>query len=373
MNSLTISYYISDYGYGHASRAIALIRALGNYTKERPVRLFVCAGPSILPFLRQSLDNQTGLKLQYKMLNYTEPGYVLQPGSIAADRHRLAQRFDDYEEMLPALITKEQAFLIEEKVNLALTDISPVPLSAADKAGVTSVGLSNFTWYTAYEQMLDAQRLKSLYDAYSSMDYFMALPGSKEPEWGRRGNLMGEFFCRDVNEGMAAGLKEQLNPDGSKLLIYFALGMSIEVDELEQLPLWESPDCVFIVSSHVKVKRTNIVRIPDEETESQNYLSICDLVLTKPGWSTVSEAIVLDKPLLLLKRTLFTEDEETVRAIPKGHPHQLVTWQQFTELTISAEFMDRICRAEQSPKAPSRYAHSLVRRICRLAEPNIRI
>lgn len=373
MHALTISYYISDYGYGHAARAIALIRAMAEDTEEHSMRLIICGGQRILPFLRWSLDDLAQLKPQYRILDYTEPGYVLQPGSIAADRARLAQRLDDYVEILPALITREQAFLIEEKVDLVLTDISPVPISAADKAGITSVGLSNFTWYTAYEQMLNIEQLRPLYDAYASMDYFVALPGSREPEWGRRGKVTGEFFCREVDKEKAAMLKEQLNPDGSKLLIYFALGMSIEIDDLERLPLWKSPDCLFIVSSHVHVTGENIVKIPDHETESQNYLSICDLIITKPGWSTVSEAIVLNKPLLLLKRTFFAEDEKTVRAIPNGHPHLLITWQHITELTISAELMDRLCQSEQASKAPSRYAHSLVRRIRRLAESNIRI
>jgi hypothetical protein len=59
---------------------------------------------------------------------------------------------------------------------------------------------------------------------------------------------------------------------------------------------------LFIVSSNVKVNRDNVFSIPEDETESQAYIAASDLVITKAGWGTVSEAVVYNVLLLILNR-----------------------------------------------------------------------
>ena len=46
----------------------------------------------------------------------------------------------------------------------------------------------------------------------------------------------------------------------------------------------------------------NVVNIPPEEVETQNYIAMCDLIVSKPGYGTVSEAIRAKIPMFLLKR-----------------------------------------------------------------------
>jgi len=75
--------------------------------------------------------------------------------------------------------------------------------------------------------------------------------------------------------------------------------MKIEGIEVESLPLGESDNCVFIVSSNVKVERDNVFSVLIEETESQAYIAASDLVITKAGWGTISEAVVYNVPLLI--------------------------------------------------------------------------
>ena len=57
--------------------------------------------------------------------------------------------------------------------------------------------------------------------------------------------------------------------------------------------------------------------IPAAETESQNWIGMCDCVITKCGYSTVSEAVRAEIPLFVWKREGFIEDEAIAGTIEK--------------------------------------------------------
>ena len=57
--------------------------------------------------------------------------------------------------------------------------------------------------------------------------------------------------------------------------------------------------------------------IPAAETESQNWIGMCDCVVAKCGYSTVSEAVQARVPLLVWKRDGFIEDEAIASQIER--------------------------------------------------------
>ncbi len=65
----------------------------------------------------------------------------------------------------------------------------------------------------------------------------------------------------------------------------------------------------FLVSSNADFQMKNVCIIPVTETETQNYLAACDLVISKAGYSTLAEAITAKVPICLFKREGFKEDE----------------------------------------------------------------
>ena len=119
----TICYYISDYGYGHATRSIAIIRSLFHY-EEKSLRLIVCSGRT-LPFIQDSLkDNEDAI--EYREIS-TDLGYFLQSGSIEPDLNQLKHEYFMYLDGWPDSIGRETDFLVQEKVDLVVSDISPIP------------------------------------------------------------------------------------------------------------------------------------------------------------------------------------------------------------------------------------------------------
>jgi len=353
---ITICYYISDYGYGHAARSIAIIRMLVKKERKR-LKLIICASRS-LGFLQESLKDCREIDIEYHPTT-SDLGYCLKTNSIEPDIELLQARYGEYSAALPKESDKEKFFLLQNKVDLVISDISPIPLLAANLVNIPSIGVSNFTWFTAYKQMLNERLLAPLYEAYSAMDYFVALPGSEnEPAWGRRGRLETDFFCRRPNDREILKLRADLNPGGCRLVVFFALGMSVAVGDLQEMSLWNDESCLFIVSGNMKVERANVIRIPEHYTESQNYVAAADIVLTKPGWGTVSEAVMLNKPLILLDRHLFTEDACTIKALNNRHPYGLMDWERLKQ----AERMKPILASMglQSPGADHEFQQNAV-------------
>lgn len=328
----TICYYVSDYGYGHATRSIAVIRQMLDNCTQTPIRLIINSGKA-LSFLQESLQSTGKHQLEFRR-TFSDTGYVLHKDSIAADIPNLRHQYNSDMSLFDELVELEKSFLLESGAQLVISDISPIPIAAAYQAGIESLGISNFTWYTAYRDMLELHELNGLREAYARMDHFIGLAGCAEPAWGCKGRITTGFFCRKPDPVEVQRIRRELNPDGKGKLIFFALGMSIQVDELSSLKLWDSEDCRFIVSANMDIERPNISHIPADYSESQNYVAAADLVITKPGWGTICEAVELNKPLVLLNRSSFYEDRHTIAAIPLEHPVTLMSWEEIQQLDL---------------------------------------
>lgn len=272
----------------------------------------------------------------------TDLGYFVQKNGMEPDLDRLEREYRGYIALFRQLTARERDYLLLNGVDLVLSDISPVPFKAASQAGIVSIGMSNFTWYTAYGKMLDAKLLEPLYDAYSHMDYFISLTGSEEPPWGRRGYFKAGFFCRAPETSELNRLRPLLGRKDGGLTVFFSPGMSIHARDMNEMAMWKDDTCTFIVSSHMDISGSSVIQIPADYTESQNYLALADIVITKPGWGIASEAVHCGKPLLLVKRDSFLEDIHTVNALTGRHPYRMTGWDELKRVSITRPFVNAI-------------------------------
>ncbi|PGY12674.1 glycosyltransferase family protein [Bacillus sp. AFS031507] len=315
----TIAYYISDYGYGHASRSIAVIRKL---LKDPKVLIIVCHSFA-LSFIKESLHSN---RVSYRTIK-TDVGYFLEKDSIHPDKVRLFEEYINFVANWDLKVVQEQDFLKLNHIDLVVSDISPLPFEAAQRIGIPSIGLSNFTWYTAYHDLIDDGELKPYKEAYQKMTHFYSLAGSNE-NWNVPTNHYG-FFSREVDLLEVQRIRNAINPNDDQHVIFLGLGMKIDVGSLEQLPIWDSPDCVFIVSSNVEVDRSNVFQIPSNYLESQNFIATSDLVISKAGWGMMGEAISANVPLLILNRPSMKEDQNTINYLKRHLLCETIEWDHF--------------------------------------------
>ena len=146
------------------------------------------------------------------------------------------------------------------------------------------------------------------------------------------------FFCRAPVKEETNRLTNLLKPHSHSKIVYVALGMSIQADHLDKFKMWKEDSCLFVVSSNLNIKGKNIHHIPSNYTESQNYVAAADIIVSKPGWGTVAEGVILNKPLILLNRSLMNEDKNTLEEINCRHSYKLAMWEELQELDLKAVF-----------------------------------
>ncbi|MFB5193640.1 glycosyltransferase family protein [Neobacillus sp. KR4-4] len=330
----TIAYYISDYGYGHASRSIAVIRKL---LKDNEVKIFVCHSFA-LSFIKESLHSN---RVSFRTIK-TDVGYFLEKDSIHPDKKRLFEEYRNFVDDWDFKVEQEKEFLKLNQIDLVVSDISPLPFEAAQRLDIPSIGLSNFSWYTAYQNLIDDGELKAYKAAYQKMTHFYSLAGSNE-NWNVPTNHYG-FFSREVDWQEVQRIRKLINPDETRNVIFLGLGMKIDVGSLEELPIWDSPNCVFLVSSNVHVNRPNVFQIPSDYLESQNYIAASDLVISKAGWGMIGEAISANVPLLILNRASMKEDQNTINYLKKHHLCHTIEWDDFKDYQVDASTINCVER-----------------------------
>jgi uncharacterized protein (TIGR00661 family) len=359
----TVAFYISDYGYGHASRSIAVIREMLRQFDEE-LKVIICHSFANR-FLEDSLKE---LHVEIRTVN-TDVGYVLRENSMFPDQEKLVQANLSFTYNWDERLGEEYQFLKKNNVDLVISDISPLPFIPAYNLGIPSIGLSNFTWFTAYHNLIDESLLEVFQTAYEKMSYFFALAGANEPDWGMKGNFKFGFLSREVNVSEVEKIRKLVNPEKDKTIVYFGLGMKISIEQLKRLPLWNSENCLFLVSNNVNINRPNVFKIPENYAESQNYIAAADIVITKAGWSTISEAVIHQKPLIILERMDMNEDKNTANYLKSIKTVKLLYWEEILNLKINKEILAEL--EKQNTSLISNEVYDIVKEIRSIGEGSL--
>lgn len=297
MNNKTtnICFYISDYGYGHAARDIAVIRKI---LKDYNAKIFVKTdGPYWL--IEKSLPNTTAIKTK------NDIGLVHREDSITLDRHETEKRLDQWISSWDDYIRKELAFCQSNDIDLILSDIVPQSFIVADELGLQGIGISNFTWHYIFSSIFGkTEATTRLEDAYACGDMALILPFNESMSSFKRRTLIS-LASRETTISRSV-LRRRCGISEDELLVYIGLGRSLDPSILKGLK--DFSGMKFLLSSNIDLPINGSIKIPASETETQNYISMCDLVVSKTGYSTVSEAIKARVPMLLFRRDGFKED-----------------------------------------------------------------
>jgi uncharacterized protein (TIGR00661 family) len=298
---VNICFYISDYGYGHASRDIAIIRRLSN--ELNGVKIYIKTdGP--FHFVHQSLPQKNVKVIQIK----NDIGVVFKENSVTVDRERTKKMVDEWVDSWDGYIQSERGFCEKHKINLILSDIVPQPFIVADELGIPSIAISNFTWhYIFYNLFGDIPATERIKESYQCADIALALPFNEEMNTFKKKKEIS-LVSREIT-GDRQDMRRKCGISDDELLVYVGVGKSFNPSFLRSMKPIEALNVKFLFSSNAELLFENMVMIPSNETETQNYIAMCDLVVSKTGYGTVSEAIRARIPMFLLKRDGFKEDE----------------------------------------------------------------
>lgn len=300
-----IVFYISDHGFGHASRNIPIIRYILEANND--IRVIVKTGKAQGGFIRDLVGNFDGRVNYY--FDSMDVGLILKKNSLDIDKDKLTEKVEVYISSFKEKISKENEFLHYYNVDLIISDIVPWIFKSAKQLNIPSILISNFTWVEIYKEHLSKEICNEYIQCYKLADKALFYELYMEEMKSYISNYEEVSLCsRDFDLEKADKIKKSFK----RPIAYLSVGRSVDLQkEIDVNDL----NYDFIVTDGIKLKGHNVYYLDKGISNTQDYLLASDFVITKAGWGTVSEALLGRKKIALLSRDNVAEDRNTINQL----------------------------------------------------------
>ena len=312
-----LRYYVSDPGYGHASRAIALIREL----KRLSPKLSVSVRTSIpASYIHRSLSH-----LDVKVTRSANDIDLRFDAGLYCDlNHAYKENIEKFSGKLEAILREEHQFYAKNPVDLIISDIAAYPFHLGLELGVPSIAVASFVWSWFLRELLDIkdpqveETVGRMDGFYGSAARSFSLPFSCDLSSLR--DIQDVSLLVKKTTRSTGSIRKALGYKESDFIIFLTGGFTLPWPTvIKKLPniLTGSNRVKFILSSNAPIPGSEeMKRIPQNDMEIQDYVAASDLVVSKPGHSIISESIANRVPLIL--------------TLPTRHPEWELNLQQLT-------------------------------------------
>ncbi|WP_163335915.1 glycosyltransferase [Desulfopila sp. IMCC35008] len=292
-NNQSLAAFISPHGFGHATRAAAVLEAVRQQQPEIELKLFTTVPPHIFA---ESLTTFTINPVQ------TDVG-IIQHDALHCDVETTRRALDNFLPFAPSQI-EELAGQVKD-CRSVLCDISPLGIAVAEAAGVPSILVENFTWDWIYEQHPSLERHR-----HQMAELFTRA----------HTHIQTEPVCRKVKTGIPCPpifrrrrqnseiIKKQLKTDHRQLVLISMGGIGYRLQHLERLTGF--PDILFVLAGSDTTGQVtdNCYSLsPSSSLYHPDLIAAADLVVCKAGYSTVAECLQSGTSILCIDREGFAE------------------------------------------------------------------
>jgi L-arabinokinase len=320
-----VVYYVTGHGYGHATRALGMIAEL--LVRGACVEIVSAMQPT---FFLESIckEHLSRVTTHTRMLDsgalQVDPLTMDVQGTLEAYRVNVHERRDE-------LLDSETAFLIESRPDVVLVDATALACSAARRANIPSILITNFTWDNIYVSMVaDSLPASSqgLYDDMlrlietdvSSASLYLQLPGIMAPPQSFEGRVIkAPLICRSPKLDRETVRRGLLIPLETSVVVYGFGGQARQEGDLvlvdEMLPAgWM---CVVLMGQGLELPSSRFIGL-GRDVFVPDLLAASDCMLGKLGYGTASECLLTGTPLIYIERKDWPE-EQPLQSLMEGH------------------------------------------------------
>ncbi|HUY31236.1 MAG TPA: hypothetical protein VMV69_00540 [Pirellulales bacterium] len=325
----TILYYVSGHGYGHATRASEIMRALARRSPETRIVVRTNAPAHLFA----GIPNVTVQSTPHSL----DPGAVEETDALGVDVPATMRRIEQYYRDREALVVGEAALVRSEKASLVVADIPPLAGDVAEAAGVPGLAIGNFTWDWIYEPFFvdDSRRhlLSWIRDGYTKLGTYLRLPFS--PGEGHdmfRRVVPVPLVARHASRGPGEVLARlRIDPADRRPRVLLAMRGRIP-PQARASAAAANRDWLFLhfeADADDEHENCRGVTLGAELTFG-DVLSVCDIAVSKLGYGILSECVAAGKALLAPPRRHFREDEVFDREAARYVRWQPISADDFT-------------------------------------------
>jgi UDP:flavonoid glycosyltransferase YjiC (YdhE family) len=292
-----IAAFITPHGFGHTTRAIAVLETLQHRCPGLAIEIFTTVAEHLF---RESLENYT--------IHQVVPDIgIIQHDALNSD---LPATIEALDRLLPFSVDLIQT--LAEKVqgcSCILCDIAPLGIVVAEAAGIPSVLVENFTWDWIYQ---------SYAAAYPELGRFAeTLAGI----YGRATiHIQTEPICNPSAtahecptifrqaRALTTHVLQQLGIADQKLILISLGGFDFTVPHWQQLDALD--DCFFVLAGQPEYLRIshNCLALPHQSGfYHPDLIQAADMVIFKSGYSTIAECLQGGTRAVCIARPSFPE------------------------------------------------------------------
>jgi hypothetical protein len=299
----SLAVFVSPHGFGHAARASAVMEAL---VRRADARFELYASTP-----RWFFDESVAGRYRMHELR-TDVGFV-QRSALELDLEATAAALDDFLPFDGGLVEGLALEVRRTGCRAVLCDIAPLGIAVAERAGVPSVLVENFTWPWLYEPLLEEAP-------------GLAAASAELARWLGRAtwHVQTEPVC--ASSPRAAIVVPPVSRPGRSPRDEVRRGLGIDADRpmvvvtMGGIPhvlpfldrLRELPDVAFVVTGAAETLRMGNLHLFDNATRiyMPDFVRAADAVVAKLGYSTLAEVWRAGRPFAYVTRPDFRESPE---------------------------------------------------------------
>ena len=297
---------ISGHGFGHAAQVVPVLNALGDLV------------PGLTAILRTTVpasffENRLTIPWEHSLAQ--QDIGCIQDGPLTIDVDATWVAHQHFHETWNARLADEVAAMQAASPALVIADTPYLAIEAGSCAQIPTIALANLTWDLVLKEYCHAtdhsrqQLIQRIRKSYANAD--VALRITPAPTIDAFSNVIDispiANPCPPERNRLAVALN--LAPNEKIVLVGFG-GIaltSLPFEQMEQLHHYR-----FLIDSPVLPGYSRIHSIKTLPFSFKTLLASVDLIMTKPGYGTIVEAVALQQPVLYVRRYNFVDEQPLV-------------------------------------------------------------
>jgi hypothetical protein len=295
--------YVSGHGYGHMVRLCEVLRRVRELAPDLSISV-TGAVPEAL--VRREIAEPLSLR--------SEPcdAGLAQRDALEIDEALTLERCREFDLGWEGRAQREAARLRGQGARLVLADIPALAFDAAARAGLPSIGLGNFTWSWIYAHLAARQAglrasAERAAQAYARAELLLELPFAGDLSDFARRERVG-FVARRGRVERGETRRRLGLPAGPVALVSFG---GVGLPALRPGGIEPDPDVRYLFPDEL-----GEARLEELGLRYQDVVAAADVVVTKPGYGIVTDAIAGGTRIVYTDRGDFPEYPVMVREMP---------------------------------------------------------
>ncbi|MDZ4856105.1 MAG: hypothetical protein SGJ26_14805 [Nitrospirota bacterium] len=297
---------ISGHGYGHAAQVVPVLNALGALV------------PGVTAILRTTVPAlffQDRLTIPWEQSPVQQDVGCIQDGPLNIDIDATWEAHRQFHETWDTRLSDEVAAMQAVSPALIIADTPYLAIEAGSRAGIPTIALANLTWDLVLKEFFrtsnptQQQLIQRIRKSYAKAD--MALRITPAPNIDTFSNIIdiGPIASPASPERGRLASVLSLMPNERTVLVGFG-GIpltSLPLAHMEQLRHYR-----FLFDGPVPAGYTRIHSTKTLPFSFKTLLASVDIIMTKPGYGTIVEAVALQQPIVYVRRYNFADEPPLV-------------------------------------------------------------